>query len=291
MPGTHQQGLIKRRTLTEVEVTEIGRLIAVCDDYEGLHMRLGLDELRKRSGDEERDLLYYEDGALVGYLAVDGWGRERELTGMVHPGYRRRGIFSKLFAAVKEEYRRLGVRKLILVCEQSSASGQAFVKTTGAQREHAEHEMVLGTFKERRVFHAGLQMRQANSSDLDAIASILATDSGNVEVEKQWVGKLFDDPDGRFYLATLHGKPVGCLRLDDMGDQVGIYAFEIRMGYRGLGYGRQMLEEAIHIIRAETQKRIMLDVETDNTNAIGLYRSCGFEVKTTYDYYGLDISS
>jgi ribosomal protein S18 acetylase RimI-like enzyme len=79
------------------------------------------------------------------------------------------------------------------------------------------------------------------------------------------------------------------LRLDDMGDQVGIYAFEVRLGYRGLGYGRQMLEEAIRIIRAGTQKTIMLDVETDNTNAIGLYLSCGFEVKTTYDYYGLDL--
>ncbi len=286
MPGTHQQ-----RTLTEAEVAEIGWLIAVCDGYEGLHMRLSLDELRKRSGDEARDLLYYEDGALVGYLAIDGWGKERELTGMVRPGYRRRGIFSQLFAAAKKEYQRLGVRKLILVCEQSSASGQAFVKTTGAQRGYAEHEMVLGTFKERRIFHEGLQMRQANSGDLDAIASILAADSGNVEAEKQWVGKLFDDPSRRFYLATLHGKPVGCLRLDDMGDQVGMYAFEIRVGYRGLGYGRQMLEEAIRTIRAETQKRVMLDVETGNTNAIGLYRSCGFEVKTTYDYYVLDISS
>jgi len=100
-----------------------------------------------------------------------------------------------------------------------------------------------------------------------------------------------EDPSRRFYLATLHGKPLGCLRLDDMGDQVGIYAFEIRMGYRGLGYGRQMLEEAIRTTRAETQKRIMLDVETGNTNAIGLYRSCGFEVKTTYDYYVLALSS
>ncbi len=290
MPGTHQQGLVKRRTLTEAEVTEIGQLIAVCDDYEGLHMRLGLDELRKRSGDEVRDFLYHEDGTLVGYLAVDGWGKERELTGMVHPGYRRRGIFSKLLAAAKEECRRLGVRRLILVCEQSSASGQAFVKTTGAQRGYTEHEMVLGTFKERRIFHEGLQMRQASSSDLDAIASILAADTGNVEAEKQWVGKSLEDPSRRFYLATLHGKPVGCLRLDDMGDQVGIYAFEIRMGYRGLGYGRQMLEEAIRSIRAKTQKRIMLDVEAGNTNAIGLYRSCGFEVKATYDYYVLAIS-
>jgi ribosomal protein S18 acetylase RimI-like enzyme len=209
---------------------------------------------------------------------------------MVHPDYRRKGIFSGLLTVLKEVCQQRDVQKLILVCEQTSQSGQAFVHAIGAQHEYSEHEMVLGTFREKRIFHDGLQMRQASMSDLDTIVSILATDSGNVDSVKQWIKQCLEVPAWRFYLATLDGKPLGCLRLDDMGDQVGIYAFEVRLGYRGLGYGRQMLEEAIRIIRAGTQKTIMLDVETDNTNAIGLYLSCGFEVKTTYDYYGLTIS-
>ena len=135
----------------------------------------------------------------------------------------------------------------------------------------------------------GLNIRQANKQDLEAIVSILATDSGNVESISQWVAKLFEEPTSRFYLVTLNEKPLGCFRLDFMSDQVGIYAFEVHMGYRGLGYGRQMLEEAIRTIRSESRKRIMLDVETDNTTAIGLYLSCGFEIKTTYDYFGLNI--
>ena len=82
---------------------------------------------------------------------------------------------------------------------------------------------------------------------------------------------------------------MGCLRLDEMEDEVGIYGFVVRPEQRGRGYGRQILEEAIRIIRAEGGKEITLEVETDNVNAIGLYRSCGFLVKTTYDYYSLDI--
>ena len=31
----------------------------------------------------------------------------------------------------------------------------------------------------------------------------------------------------------------------------------------------------------------MLDVETTNERAIHLYRSCGFDIKTTYDYYNI----
>ncbi len=291
MPDTHTQGLIKKQTLTEAQTTAIEQLIINCNNYEKLHMRLSLDALRKRPGNETNDFLYYEDGILVGYLSVESWGtKAREATGMVHPHYRRKGIFSALLNAAKEGYQQRGVKKLILVCEHTSQSGLAFVNAIGAQHEYSEHEMVLGTFREKRIFHDGLHMRQANMGDLDTIVSILAADSGNVESVKQWIRQCLAEPTWRFYLATLDGKPLGCLRLDDMGDQVGIYAFEVRLGYRGLGYGRQMLEEAIRTIRAGTQKRIMLDVETDNTNAIGLYLSCGFEIKTTYGYYGLTIS-
>ena len=133
-------------------------------------------------------------------------------------------------------------------------------------------------------------MRQASANDIDAIVSILATDSGNrVDVEA-WVTYLMGQPQHRFYLATLHNDALGCLRLDFLENDTWIYAFEVRLGYRGLGYGRQMLEQAIRIARAESQKPFKLDVDTDNINAIGLYLSCGFEIKMTYDYYELKIS-
>ena len=291
MPETHIQGLVKKQTLTEAEAASIEQLITTCNNYDGLHMRIDTGTLRDRPGGEANDFLYYEDGMLVGYLFVEGWGgRDRELVGMVHPDYRRRGIFRSLLAEAEEECRQRDIQKLILVCEHASQSGLAFVNAIQARFEYSEHEMVLGTFRERRKTHKGLDIRQANKQDLDAIVSILATDSGNVESIRQWVTKLFDDHSSRFYVATLDEKLLGCLRLDFMSDQIGIYAFEVRLGYRGLGYGRQMLEEAIRTIRSESQIRIMLDVETDNTNAIGLYLSCGFEIKTTYDYYELKIS-
>jgi len=290
VPETHTHGLVKKQTLTEAEATAIEQLITTCNNYEGLHMRIDAGALRQRPGNEVNDFLYYEDGILVGYLFAEGWGsRDREIAGMIHPDYRRRGIFSSLLAAATDECRQRDVQSLILVCEHFSRSGLASVHSIKAQYEYSEHEMVLGTFLERWRVQKGLNIRQANRQDLEAIVSILATDSGNVESISQWVAKLFEEPTSRLYLATLDEKPLGCLRLDFMSDQVGIYAFEVRLGYRGLGYGRQMLEEAIRSIRSESQKRIMLDVETDNTNAIGLYLSCGFEIKTTYDYYNLNI--
>ena len=286
-----KQGLVIKSTLTPAELAAISRLIDICNTHDGLRMRIGMDMLRERRGDEANDFLYYVDGQLVGYLEADSYGRkEKELAGMVHPDFRRQGIFTTLFTAAREEFQRRGVQKLILVCEHKSASGQAFLATTGAELAYSEHEMWLGTFQERGRRTPGLNMRRADAQDIDTIVSFLATDSGNSGEVKAWVTELMGKPDAFwFYLATLNGQPLGTVRLDFMEEVTGIYAFEVRLGYRGLGYGREMLEQLIHIAREASPKPIMLDVQTDNTNAVGLYLSCGFEVKTTYDYYELNL--
>lgn len=291
MSNDNKQGLVTKQILNPGEIAEISRLIEICNEHDGLRMRIGLEMLRDRPGDEANDFLYYVDGQLVGYLEVESYGRkEKELTGMVHPDFRCQGIFTTLFTVAKEGLHQRGVQKLIVVCEHKSESGRAFLATTGAELAYAEHEMWLGTFHERGRRSEGLSMRRAYAGDIDTIVSFLATDSGNFEGVKEWVTELMGKPDAFwFFLATLNGQPLGTVRLDFMEEVIGIYAFEVRLGYRGLGYGREMLEQLIHIARAESNKPIMLDVETDNTNAAGLYLSCGFEVKTTYDYYELNL--
>jgi len=291
MSNDSKQGLVTKQTLTPGEIAEISRLIDICNEYDGLRMRIGMEMLRDRRGDETNDFLYYVDGQLAGYLEAESYGRkEKELTGMVHPDFRRQGIFTTLFTAAKEKLQQRGVQKLIFVCEHKSESGRAFLATTGAELAFAEHEMWLGTFHERGRRTGGLSMRRAYAGDIDTIVAFLATDSGNVEGVKEWVTELMGKPDAFwFFLATLNGQPLGTVRLDFMEEVIGIYAFEVRLGYRGLGYGREMLEQLIHIAKAASTKPIMLDVETDNTNAVGLYLSCGFEVKTTYDYYALNL--
>ena len=303
MSDNPRQGLIKRQTLTEAEVTEIERLAQICNSYENLHMRIGWIRLRPQQREESNDFLindflFYEDGVLTGYLALDDHGATaRELTGMVHPDYRRKGIFTALLASAKEECRGHDVRSLILVCEDSSRSGRAFVATTRAHYEFSEYHMVLENFREKKLFDDRLLFRQASENDLEALVSILLDGfNGTVEDVKSSITDCFDESYCHFYLATLgeassyRKEPIGCLKLYEMQDEVGIYGFVVRSSYRGRGYGRQMLEETIRTIQAHSQKQIMLEVDTENTNAIGLYRSSGFKETTTYGYYSIDLA-
>jgi ribosomal protein S18 acetylase RimI-like enzyme len=289
-------GLVPKQQLTEAEIAEIERLATICNNYEDLHMRLDFGMIRHRPGQERNDFLYYEQGIIAGCLSLDNYRTEvKEVVLMVHPDYRRRGIGHKLLDAARDACKQRGVKELSLVCEFSSQSGHAFVQALGAQLDHAEHEMVLGTFRERGVFDERLSLRQAGTGDVDVIVSILATDFGDEELARQYVEMLLPYPDQHFYVARFGEpslgcrEPVGVLRVDEMEDQIGIYSFVVLPDYRGRGYGRQMLEEVIRAIRSVSQKRIMLDVDTENTKAIGLYLSVGFDIKTTYEYYTINV--
>ena len=152
--------------------------------------------------------------------------------------------------------------------------------------------MVLGTFQERLVFDERITIRQAvNPNDVDALVAIMATDMDSVEQAQRYVMNMIKKDNQRFYLMTFGGpdlgcdEPIGSLRLVYLSEEIGIYGFVVRPEYRGKGYGRQLLQEVIRDVRSESPKEIMLEVDVTNTNALGLYHSLGFEIKTTYDYY------
>lgn len=285
MSPSEKQGLLKASTLTEVEIAEIAQLIEQCHRHDNLRMRIPLDALARRSGAEIDDFLYYEQGELVGYLYVDSWGqKEKELTGMVAPAFRRRGIFRQLFEAALVEFKARKAESLVLVCEERSDSGHAFARSVKAHQDFSEHEMVLGEFIERQDFDEQFEMHAAGPDDKNALVQIIATDIGDEDAARQLVEDFYQSPDQRPYLATLAGKPLGCLRLDYNDGSVGIYGFVVHTAYRGRGYGRQMLEYVIRQVYDQGPREIMLEVDTTNHNAIGLYGSCGFHVRTTYDY-------
>lgn len=298
MTQYERQGIFAIQKPTESEIAAIEQLATLCNDFEGLHIRLpGIGMFGERPGNETLDFLYYEQGQLVGYLGIDNYGvKEKECTGMVHPVHRRKGIARQLLQVAKEEARHSGIEQLVLDSERTSVSGMAFVKAIHAHLSFSEHEMVLGTFIDRPVFDERLTLRQAGSpEDLAMIVSIMATDMGDAEQAKRYVADMAKRSDQRFYLMTFGGPEVGCdepvgsLRLAKMGQRRGIYGFVVHPEYRGKGYGRHLLQEVIRLVHSEGSHEIMLDVDVTNTNALGLYLSCGFEIKTTYDYYNIEV--
>lgn len=289
-----RQGLVGKRSLTEGEIAEIRALALLCEQEEQLHMRIDWTLLQRRDGQQVNDFLYYSAGRLVGYLGLDGGGGSpSEVVAMVDPAYRRRGICSSLLKAAFAECRTREQPYLILICERSSRSGQAFLRALNATYSESEHEMWLTEAAQKeRGGDDRLSIRPFRSDELDALVLVQAESFGeSKEYMRERVLMHLQQPDSRYYLAVLGTpdvgceEPVGACRLDALGTSVGIYSFGVRSAYQGRGYGRQILTEMIRLLHEQGHQHILLDVESENTRAFNLYRSLGFTIYATYDYY------
>jgi len=299
MPLHKPQSVVARSVLSPSEIAECEQLVALCNRHDDLHMQLSCEMLEERSGKENDDFLYYQDGMLVGYLSLMSWGiEERELhIGVVHPDYRRQGIFRALLQAAKAECVSQGTRKFVLICEDSASSAIACVTALGTRYTFSEHEMVLANFHDSMTFDDRLTLSPARSCQIDALVTVQSRSFNDSEAfVLLMVAKFLQESQRHFYLATFGEEgvscrePIGVLRLDEFGDEIGIYAFGVLPEYRRRGYGRQMLEEIIREIRARGQKTIKLEVDTRNAAAINLYRSSGFGIRATYNYYVIAIA-
>ncbi|HEX7733968.1 MAG TPA: GNAT family N-acetyltransferase [Ktedonobacteraceae bacterium] len=295
MPEITRQGLFVKHFLNAREITELEQLAALCASQEHLLLPLDYNLLALPTLPTGDLFLAYQADQLVGCLLMDRYHSDmKEVTSLVHPDFRRRGIFRELLAAARKECLSRGITRLLFVCESASSSGQAMLQAIGAGREFAEHRMVLQAFQPRFQYDDRLLVREALFDDRAELVEVLATDfAGDRERALQHLLRAFERPNQRFYLATYGGEDLGCgepvaiLRVEETPREMGIYGFLVRPEYRGRGHGRQLIEEAIVLTHERSQKPIMLEVDTNNFTAFNLYRSLGFTIDRTYEYHGL----
>lgn len=241
------------------------------------------------------EFMYFSGAQLVGYLGISAFGGTSaplEITGMVHPDYRRQGIFSKLFELAIAEGRRRDSGGILLLCDRNSASGQKFLEKTGAAYSVSEFEMYL----HENSF-------EANKSRVCSISLIKAANADAFEIARQnaiYFGGLFEgenenlplpeDEERRgmtIYLAKKDDQLVGKVHLQLTNELGGIYGLGVLPEHRGKGLGRAILLGAIEKLNTASATEIMLQVAAGNAAALNLYKSCGFRETSVMDYFEL----
>lgn len=208
---------------------------------------------------------------------------------MVHPDHRRHSIGRALFDALRAEARRRGLTQFLLVNDAASRSGTAFLSAAGARYVSSEYRLLLDRAKVTRPERKPhLHLRAAGADEAETLAWIQAAAFGD-EIEQAYdsVMRGFAEGNRHYYLGMLGDGPIGLLRTGAWEDGADITAFGVIPKHQGCGYGRQMLLDAIDILFREGWGSVTIEVATDNDHALGLYRSCGFDVIAKYDYYDI----
>lgn len=281
-----------RQQLSKDDLAAIRELEGICNEHDSLHMRLNWDMLYERKPGETNDFFCFDrNGQLAGYLALYGFGRAgMETSGMVHPIYRRNGIFSEMVRYASREVCKRGARSLLFFCERISASAFAFVRAYNAAFDHTEYLMEISGNTEPLKVNDSIALRKAGPADFDLLSRLDAKCFGRSEEDGKsfYYGNNLLSSD-EMYISVLNGTDIGMVKLCKDKDDVYIYSFGIQPEYRGKGYGRATLGRAVSQALQQNPARVMLEVDCENDTALSLYKSCGFRTVTTYDYYRLPL--
>ncbi|SEN49760.1 GNAT family N-acetyltransferase [Paenibacillus sp. OV219] len=247
------------------------------------------------------EFMYFDGHELIGYIGISdfgGAGTPFEVNGMVHPEYRRQGVFGTLSKLVIEEWGRRASRSMLLLSDRKSEAGQTFIQGTGAKYHHTEHEMYLradwtGVNKDSER----ITLRQATNADRWEIHRQNAiyfddelVEEGTNDPEKEMILPEEEEQRGMIiYLAEADGQVVGKVHIQLSSGIGGIYGLGVLPEHRGKGYGRATLLKAIDKLKEASARDIMLQVAVENAGALRLYQSCGFVETSTMDYYELPL--
>ncbi|MDR6554399.1 GNAT family N-acetyltransferase [Paenibacillus qinlingensis] len=292
-----KQGIYARAGLTPEELEEVRALWEICNTHEGIEIKLNWSTLSSRPVGVTNDFVYYENDRIIGFLAIYSFlSTEVEISGMVHPEARRRGIFGSLVQSAIEECRKREVPKLIFINEHRSKSGKAFLTKLSAYYSFSEYVMDL---KEQIIppvsDQTQVSIRLADTADTELLVKLNMSGFDMTEGDtREYVSQTITGEKERTWIAELgeNKEPIGKLgAMVEPGVSGFIYGFCVLPEVRGKGYGRQILSQTItELKQRDRAENIKLEVSVENEKALGLYESCGFATRNAQDYYVLLLS-
>ncbi len=233
-----------------------------------------------------------EGGTLAGFLFVFApSAEEAEFTAIVHPAHRRRGLFTRLYAAALAECRTYGYTQGLFCVDGRALHAQAVADRLGMPLSHIEYQMELVLPEGPAPAAEGFALRKLTEQDIAAILPARAACfSKEPAAEEAYLRNGLESTDRTNWLMTdQSGAVVGYL--GEYRDEKGLnlYGIGVPQDHRRKGYGKRLLDLAAGLAKADGIQRLLLDVNSANEPALRLYRGYGFAACSETRYYEMVI--
>lgn len=285
------------RTLSEEQLNQVTALEALCTQHDHISLKLELDYKQWRSKKDPNaangpvtEFLCYANELLIGYIGICIFGGGvPEITGMVHPEYRQQGVFKRLLGLAQAALKVDAQTKALLLCDRLATVGKIAIEKEVNGLDHSEFEMYLNQAKFNKLAINDLVFRQATKDDSLEIRRQNAIYFNTNESELDLIDPEIEAQRGmRIIMMVLpDGKIIGKTHLESSADSGAIFGLGVLPEYRGLGYGKKLLNYSVANLLESGAQSVMLQVATDNEKALTLYTETGFETTSTMDYFSM----
>ena len=271
------------------DVLMVNRLTDTCNRVDNTCYPYGDGSDFRNDGDINLFIAEKDDEA-VGYLRIFApITSEGELTILVLPDSRRKGICQGLLKMGLRELQRRSIPEYLLVCDARGDSGRSAAQALGAVYDFSEYLLRFNdefTTKTRPVDSSPVYLMPADRSQSDQLQKIMIEAFGNQENDaKDHLETYFRDDRRHLYTIWYADRPAGVIGVYDETSAY-IHGFAVAKDLRGRGIGRSALKAVVEMIQREHPGRtIELEVQTENIHALGLYESDGFVRMTEFRYF------
>lgn len=280
--------IVKEPTLTKEQIREIEALIDRCNREDRTKYVFDADDDFKKEGDVNAFLLYGDD-QLIGCISVFApMKSEAELLAFTDPDHRRRGYFRRLLAEAVAELKRREIGSLLFVCDHNSASGENAARNLGARYEYSEFLMTYpGRERPRISPDERILIVEAAQEHRNRLIEInRSAFPGHGEEAPHIIDEFYESDRRRLFTILFEEKIVGMIGIYQDINKKYLHGFCIDGEYRGRGIGGQVLSSmVVRCLEEQENGAIELEVQTDNENALQLYKKVGFEVVTEFRYH------
>jgi ribosomal protein S18 acetylase RimI-like enzyme len=280
--------IVKQASLTDKQINDIEALIEICNIHDNTKYIFDECDDFKKDNDINTFLLYADNELFSVINIFAPKTSEAELLAFSKPEIRRNGYFNKLMTEVKTELERRNINSVLYVCDVNSADGKNTLKKINAEYEFSEFLMgYTGSTIYETTLNDKIKIAEADYSDLDRLTAI-HNNAFNIEDKKssEFINDFFKSNRRKFYSIFYDEKITGMICVYSETGRQYICGFAVDPEYQGKGIGKQALTAVVQqCLKNNNKLKIALEVETNNENALKLYKDTGFEVETEFRYY------
>ncbi len=280
--------LSKTNQLNKEQLNDLEQLKTVCKKNDGSAPNL-YTHLLTQKRNFPTILLSYDKKQLVGFLSVFFFYEDAvEVSLLVHPNYRRRGVAKKLLQNILPLVKEQGFFKLIF--SSPSRLHNHWLPDLGFSYLHSEYYMERHDLNPLLDYKQNLTYRTATEQDIPLLCVLDEACFFKTQVELiPRFEHILSDRTYQIVLAFEDNHLVGKahIRWDHHGATLSdIAVLPIR---QGKGLGTALISHCINYALSEGKPNLNLDVETHNQKALNLYTRLGFLTQNSCDYWEIDL--
>lgn len=271
---------------------EVLNLESICIDHDHLSGSFFLDSSLNFDQRIKSFFLFYEKGELISMLSMFiPTKHEAEISAYTLPKRRGEGYFKLLLGKAVEELKKYYVPDILFVCESLSIPGKQVINALEADYAHAEYFMRFdkASYTYQTTYH--ILLLKAEQKDIEkVIAAHMKAFDDSYEESKSIIHNCFKSDIREQYLAVLNNEIIGVGSVNLEGEDVSIFGLGVLPEYRGKGYGKELLHLIVERLLERGRTEITIEVDSDNANALMLYKKTGFHIEVAYEYYSVKVN-